>query len=275
MDELAETVAVITGAASGLGLALAHKCAARDMSVVLLDLDQERAVDEAGQLASVGATSVGIGVDVGDAESVQAAADAVAGRFGRADLVISNVGVQLFGAVERLTDPEWAWVLDLNVIGSARVARAFLPLLRRSADPHLAFTTSSSVLDPAARLGVYQASKYAVWGLAETLRLELAAEGIPVSMIMPSGMLTRHLETSEGAQPDSIRRPIAADDDLAAMMASNADMTTTLATPDEAADGVIEAILAGDRYIITHGDLTAAIEDRYTELRRAAQAARA
>jgi NAD(P)-dependent dehydrogenase (short-subunit alcohol dehydrogenase family) len=179
MDEPSENVAVITGAASGLGLALAHKCAARNMSVALLDLDQERAVDEAGQLASVGATSVGIGVDVGDAESVQAAADAVAGRFGRADLVISNVGVQLFGAVERLTDAEWAWVLDLNVIGSARVARAFLPLLRRSAGPHLAFTTSSSVLDPAARLGVYQASKYAVWGLAETLRLELAAEGIP------------------------------------------------------------------------------------------------
>ena len=93
-------------------------------------------------------------------------------------------------------------------------------------------------------------------------------------MIMPSGMLTRHLETSEGAQPDSIRRPIAADDDLAVMMASNADMTTTLATPDEAAEGVIEAILAGHRYIITHGDLTAAIEDRHTELRRAADAAK-
>jgi NAD(P)-dependent dehydrogenase (short-subunit alcohol dehydrogenase family) len=244
------------------------------MSVVLLDLDQERAVAEAGRIQSAGATSIGTGVDVGAAESIQAAAETVSERFGRADLVISNVGVQLFGAVERLTDAEWAWVLDINVVGSARVARAFLPLLRRSTEPHLAFTTSSSVLDPAARLGVYQASKFAVWGLVETLRLELAEEGIPVSMILPSGMLTRHLETSEGAQPESIRRPIAADDDIAAMMASNADMAATLATPDEAADGVVEAILAGHRFVITHGDLLGAIDERYTELRRAAEAGR-
>ena len=137
---------------------------------------------------------------------------------------VSNVGVQLFGAVEAFTDDEWRWLLDVNVTGSARVARAFLPLLRAAAERRrLAFTTSSSILDPASRLGAYQASKFAVWGLAETLRVELADDGIGVSVIFPSGMLTRHLETSEAAQPDHLRRPIANEGDFDAMIASNPD----------------------------------------------------
>jgi NAD(P)-dependent dehydrogenase (short-subunit alcohol dehydrogenase family) len=162
----------------------------------------------------------------------------------------------------------------VNVTGSARVARTFLPLLRLGDRPKLAFTTSSSILDPAGRLGAYQASKFAVWGLAETLRIELAGEGIGVTVIFPSGMFSRHLETSEAAQPDHLRRPIAGEGDLDAMMASNPAMAAMLATPEDAATGVIEAVLAGEPYVITHGDLTAAITDRCTKLGRAARAAR-
>jgi NAD(P)-dependent dehydrogenase (short-subunit alcohol dehydrogenase family) len=268
-------VAVVTGGASGFGLALGGRCAALGMDVVLLDLDGERAAAEADALAAAqGTTCVGAGVDVADAASVEAAARAVDDRFGHVDLVVSNVGVQLFGAVEGFTDDEWRWVLDVNVIGSARVARAFLPLLRRSERGRLAFTTSSSVLDPASRLGAYQASKFAVWGLAETLRLELAGDGIGVSVVFPSGMMSRHLETSEAAQPDHVRRPIAGDGDLDAMVASNPGMATMLATPEDAAAGVVEAVLAGERYVVTHGDLVEAVTARSTELARAAAAAR-
>lgn len=261
-------VAVVTGGASGFGLALGERCAAVGMDVVLLDLDGERAATEASRLGAVG-----MGIDVADAVSVDAAAAAVAERFGAADLVVSNVGVQLFGPVETFTDDEWRWLLDVNVTGTARVTRAFLPLLRASASPKLAFTTSSSILDPAARLGAYQASKFAVWGLAETLRVELAPEGIRVSVILPSGMLSRHLETSEAAQPDHLRRPIAGEGDFDAMIASNPTMASMLATPEDAASGVVEAVLAGEPYVITHGDLTAAVVARSDQLRRAAEAA--
>ena len=267
-------VAVITGGASGFGLALAGRCAARGMRVALLDLDGARATDEAATLASEhGVDAVGLAVDVADGGSVSAAAAAVLDRFAGADLVISNVGVQLFGAVDRLTDDEWRWVLDVNVVGSARVARAFLPLLRRSRG-RIAFTTSSSVLDPASHLGVYQASKFAVWGLAETLRLELAGDEIGVSVIFPSGMLSRHLETSGEAQPHHLRRAVADDDDLAATLASNPAMAAALATPEEAARSVIDALVAGEPYVITHGDLVGALDGRAASLRRAAEAAR-
>jgi NAD(P)-dependent dehydrogenase (short-subunit alcohol dehydrogenase family) len=268
-------VAVVTGGASGFGLALATSCVASGMAVALLDLDGHRAEAEAARLArDHRGVTLGLGIDVADERSVGAAASSVAERFGRADLLISNVGVQLFGSVETFTEDEWRWVLDVNVIGSARVSRAFLPLLRCSPSGRIAFTTSSSVLDPASRLGAYQASKFAVWGLAETLRLEVGDEGISVTVIMPSGMMSRHLETSQAAQPAHLRRPVAGEDDLRAMMASNPGMTASVATPDDAAAGVVEAIRAGERYVITHGDLVGAVESRCADLRRAAEAAR-
>jgi NAD(P)-dependent dehydrogenase (short-subunit alcohol dehydrogenase family) len=264
-------VAVVTGGASGFGRALAEGCATHGMSVVLCDRDGDRADAEAAALAAAhGVDALGLSVDVVDGASVDAAAATVGDRFGKVDLVISNVGVQLFASIERATDDEWRWLLDVNVIGSARVARAFLPLVRRAEHGGLAFTSSSSVLDPASRMAMYQASKFAVWGLAETLRLELAPDGIGVSVIFPSGMLSRHLETSEAAQPAHLRRPIAGDDDMAVLHESNPMMRQFLATPEEAAAGVVDAILGGRRYVVTHGEFLEALDTRERELRSAA-----
>jgi NAD(P)-dependent dehydrogenase (short-subunit alcohol dehydrogenase family) len=267
-------VAVITGGASGFGLALAAQCAARGMRLALLDLDGERAAAEASALAGKhGVDVLGLGVNVADDDDVRASAKAVADRFGRADLVVSNVGVQLFGAVERLTDQEWQWVLDVNVVGAARVSRAFLPLLRAAPNGRLAFTTSSSVLDPASRLGAYQASKFALWGLAETLALELKADNIKVSIVFPSGMMSRHLESSTAAQPEALARAIGEPEDFEAMLASNPDMVHAPATPELAAANTIEALLAGERYIVTHGALVDALAARHDQLSTAAKIA--
>jgi NAD(P)-dependent dehydrogenase (short-subunit alcohol dehydrogenase family) len=194
-------VAVVTGGASGFGLALGERCAALGMDVALLDLDGGRAVTEAARIAeTLGVQAVGLVVDVANSASVTAAAAAIEKRFDVVDLLVSNVGLQLFGAVEAFSDEEWRWLLDINVTGSARVARSFLNLLRRAERGRLAFTTSSSILDPASRLGAYQASKFAVWGLAETLRLELADDDIAVTVIFPSAMIT---DTWKRARPRS------------------------------------------------------------------------
>jgi NAD(P)-dependent dehydrogenase (short-subunit alcohol dehydrogenase family) len=259
------TVAVVTGGASGFGAALAAECAARGMDVALLDRDEDGARAVAERLAATGVRTLARHTDVADAASVDLAAATVDAALGGADLVFSNVGVQLFGAVEAMTDDEWRWVLDVNVVGSARVARAFVPLLERAADPHLVFTSSTSVLEPASRLGAYQASKFAVWGLAETLRLELAERGIAVSVVFPSGMTT--------TQPEHLRRPVVTDDDLVAMMASTPTMAAALVSAEAAASGVVEPVLAGARYVVTHGDLAGAIDDRASRLRSAAHAA--
>jgi len=267
-------VAVITGGASGFGLGLADQCAQRGMRVVLLDRDGDRAGREAGALgAAHDIATFSMEVDVAVDDQVRQAALEVAERFERVDVLVSNVGVQLFGDVEHFTDAEWQWMLDVNVVGAARTVRAFLPCLRRADRPRLAFTTSSSVLSPASRLGAYQATKFAVWGLAETLRLELADE-VAVSVIFPSGMTSRHLESSTEAQPEHVRRVIGQPEDFEQMRASNPGMTTALVTPEEAARRAVEGILAGEPYVVTHGDLVDAVSTRADALRRAAEAAR-
>src|SRR3954462_8447654 len=123
-------------------------------------------------------------------------------------------------------------------------------------------------------MSAYQSSKFAVWGLAETLRVELAGESVDVAVIFPSGMISRHLETSTAAQPDHVRRDIGTEDDFASMAASIPAMVSALATPEEAASRVLDALLSGDRYVITHGDLVTAVDSRCAELRRAAEEAR-
>jgi len=264
-------VVVITGGASGFGRALGECCAERGHQVALLERDGERAEAEAEAFTRThGVAAIGLTVDVTDDGSVRAAADAVLDRFGRADVVISNVGVQLFGAVERLTDAEWRWVLDANVIGAARTVRAFLPALRDAPAGRLAFTLSSSVLDPAARMAAYQASKFALLGLAETLRLELRDDGITVTAVFPSGMASRHLETSAAAQPDELRRDIGEPADFEAMVASNPGMVQAVCSPEEAARNVIDDLLDGVPYAITHGDLVGPLGSRHDRLHRAA-----
>jgi NAD(P)-dependent dehydrogenase (short-subunit alcohol dehydrogenase family) len=267
-------VAVVTGGGSGFGRAIGACCAAEGFSVALLDIDGARAVSEAASLANdYGVRSLGLRVDVGDSKDVEMAATGVERELGAADLVFSNVGVQQIGALERFSDEAWAWMLDVNVVGAARVARSFLPLLKRSANPRLVFTASSSVLVPASRLVAYQASKFAVLGLAETLRIDLAEEGIGVSVIFPSGMITRHLESSLAARPAGITESIADPEDTEALVASN-PYVSQVATAEDAARAAVAEVLAGEAYIVTHGDLVAPVAEQQARLLQAVERAR-
>lgn len=263
-------VAVVTGGASGFGLALARNCAARGMDVALFDVDGDRAEEATQALAGeFGVTCLSGRVDVASTLEVASAAARVQSDLGRCDLLFSNVGVQHFGSVETIEDDVWQWILNVNVAGTARTVRAFLPLLRTTADSRIAFTASANVLAPAARLGAYQASKAAVVALAETLRLELATDGISVSVVYPSGMLTRHLESSAAARPKGVT-PAApggvTQEDLEAMMNSRPMSELDLADADVAAANALAGVLAGEPHVITHGDLAPAVMQHTSEI---------
>ncbi len=262
--------AVITGGASGFGRAVAACCAAQGWAVALLDRDGERASSEAAAISDEhGVEAIAQQVDVGQRSEVEAAASLVRERFGRCDLLWVNVGVQHFGSVESTPEDVWSWVLDVNVVGAVRTVQAFLPLLRSSDHAHLAFTTSANVLAPAARLGVYQASKFALLGVAETLCMELAPEGIEVSVVFPSGMMTRHLESSSEARPVGLGSGEVSDDDLVAMMASRPMTEADLTTAEAAAAVAVDGVLAGERYVITHGDLVEAVAAHHAAIDQA------
>lgn len=264
-------IGVVTGAASGFGGALAEECARAGMTVALLDIEGDRARESAQSMAETyGVETMACEVDVGTARDVEDAAAAVRRRFGGCDLLFANVGVQQFGAVERLTDDDWTWVLNVNVIGTARTVRSFLPLLRsRSGMRHIAMTASSSALVPGMRLGAYQASKSAVLGLGDTLRLELVDEGIGVTVIIPAGMATRHLESSARARPADLGESRTFPDDIETMVGSLSMTDEDLSTPEHAARRVLRDIVANEAYVITHGGYRSAYRSRCQDLERA------
>ena len=263
-------MAVVTGAASGFGLAIAHELASRGTDLAMLDIDGARVTDAAAEVRSThGVDAIASGVDVASSADVDGAAAAVADRFGRCDLLWANVGVQHFGAVESIPEDVWRWVLDVNVVGTARTLQAFLPLLRQAEGARIAFTASTNALAPAARLGVYQASKYAVVGLAETVRLELAGESIGVSIVYPAGMLTRHLESSAAARPSELGSGEVSEEDLTAMMESRPMTDADITTAEVAAANAVAGVLAGEPHVITHGDIGGAVAERNAALDQA------
>jgi NAD(P)-dependent dehydrogenase (short-subunit alcohol dehydrogenase family) len=268
---LAERVAVVTGGGSGLGAAMARAFAAEGMRVAVLDIDGANADAVAAGIVHDGAEAIAARVDVADRASVVAAAALVQERFGGCHLVCANVGVQQFGAIERLTTEDWQWVLSVNVMGVVHTVDAFLPLLRaRAADGdgrRFLLTSSSSVLSPGVRLGAYVASKHAITGYGEVLRLELEAEGIGVTTMFPAGMATRHLESSVAARPAELGPSVMMPDDIEAMLATrDASTSVDVASPEHAVRNLVADLQAGEPYVITHGDYRGQVEAHHAEI---------
>jgi NAD(P)-dependent dehydrogenase (short-subunit alcohol dehydrogenase family) len=249
-------VAVVTGAGSGLGEAITRAFAAEGMKVAVLDIDGAAAEAVAASLATQG---------------VEAAAETVAARFGVCDVLCANVGVQQFGALDRLTAEDWQWVLSVNVLGTVNTVAAFLPLLRASSGARrILLTASSSALLPGERLGAYVTSKFAVMGFGECLRLELAPEGIGVSVLFPAGMSTRHLESSRAARPSELGPSVTLDDDIQVMLASrDSAKFADPVSPGYAIRNLIGELAGDPPYIITHGSYLPAVEERFERIRAA------
>jgi NAD(P)-dependent dehydrogenase (short-subunit alcohol dehydrogenase family) len=262
MGEYAGRTVVITGAGSGLGAAMASLFASEGAQVALLDIDGERAEANATKLRELGTDAIAMRVDVADKASVAAAAQAVSEKFGACDVLCANVGVQQFGAIDKLTDHDWDWVMSVNFRGVVDTVGAFLPLLRASEGKrHVVLTASASYFQLGARMAAYVASKFAVVGYGEVLRQELSAEGINVAMMFPAGMMTRHIESSIAARPEELGPSRFDQADIAAMVASSdVDTSADLATAEEAVSNLLAELRGGEPYIITHGSYRHQVE---------------
>ncbi len=261
---LAGRVAAITGGGSGLGAAMARVFAQAGMAVAPLDIDgaaAQRVAVALGDEFAVPVTSAR--VDIGDAASVAEAARHVEATLGGCDVCCANVGVQQFGAIDRLTEHDWEWLCDVNVLGTVRTVREFLPLIRaRRGWRRIVLTASSSVLAPAVRLGAYQTTKFAVMGFGETLREELAGEGIGVTILFPGGMVTRHLESSARARPAHLDASGSDPDDLDAMLAHRPMADGDVVTPEHAIRNLLADLDANVPYSVTHGSFRSVYEQR-------------
>jgi NAD(P)-dependent dehydrogenase (short-subunit alcohol dehydrogenase family) len=190
--DLSKSVAIITGAGSGIGRATALSLARRGTRVVVTDIDGDRAAAVAVELGDHG---VAMRCDVTSLEDLEAARDVALERFGRVDLVMNNVGVLAVGPVEAIPLEAWQRSIDINLLGMVRSNLVFLPLLLSQGSGHIVNTASTAGLLPYGfdRLP-YTATKHAVVGLTESLALYLRPRGIGVSCLCPAGVKTNIIE---------------------------------------------------------------------------------
>ena len=177
-------IAVVTGGASGIGLATAETLAARGATVAVLDRDIDGLPDELA----------GFVADVSDRASVDQAVAAIADRFGGIDIVVNNAGISAVGTVEENDDAEWARVLDINVVGMARVTSAALPWLRRSDAAAVVNLASIAALNGLPQRALYSASKGAVLALTYAMATDHVGEGIRVNCVSPATVATPFVE---------------------------------------------------------------------------------
>jgi short-subunit dehydrogenase len=188
MSEIRDRVAVITGAASGIGRALAQEMAARGAQLALADVNAAGLEETRKSLGT--ATVRTYEVDVAKADAVEEFARRVRQDFGRASLLINNAGVALFGTFAELTMEEFEWLIRINFWGTVYGCKFFLPMLQRESSAHIVNISSVFGFFGPPGQTAYVSSKFAVRGFSESLREELRATPVRVTCVHPAGIAT-------------------------------------------------------------------------------------
>src|SRR6266536_1421805 len=187
---LRDGVAVLTGAAKGIGAALALRLASRGCGLALIDRDREALARVASAARKTAVAVSEHAADVGDPAAAESLREVVLAEHGRANLLINNAGVALLGRFDEVSLADLEWLFAINFWGTVRMCKAFLPVLRR--EPAAQIVNLSSIFGIVAPAGqtAYAASKFAVRGLSEALRHELEDTGIGVSIVHPGYVKT-------------------------------------------------------------------------------------
>jgi NAD(P)-dependent dehydrogenase (short-subunit alcohol dehydrogenase family) len=251
MEEFEGRVAVVTGAASGIGFATATRFAQLGMRVVLADIERKPLDVAISKLRGQGHEVLGIETDVRRIEDIQRLASETLDAFGQVNVVHNNAGVVRAGRLAELSIADWEWVLGVDLWSVIYGVKTFLPLIREAGEGHIVNTASSAGLQSAPDIGPYNVAKFGVVALTETLQLELLAEksAIGASVLCPGAIATRIAE-SDRNRPDAV----AETETNERFHASASKIVGKGHSPESVADRIVEAIRAKEFWILTHTD---------------------
>jgi NAD(P)-dependent dehydrogenase (short-subunit alcohol dehydrogenase family) len=271
MKAFKDRVAVITGAASGIGRALADRCAREGMRVVLADIEAPALARAEAELKGGGADVLAVRTDVSKAGDVEMLARRTLDAYGAVHLLCNNAGVGAGSTAWESTLNDWQWVLGVNLWGVLHGIRTFLPImLDQDAEGHIVNTASVAGLISYAPDAPYHLTKHAVVALSEKLYYDLALRGarVGVSVLCP-GMVNTRIMDGERNRPPELRDDRSALEVTPEMMAAYEAQRQAIErgmSPGRVADGVFQAIADGRFYILTHPEYRPLIEARMRAL---------
>jgi NAD(P)-dependent dehydrogenase (short-subunit alcohol dehydrogenase family) len=265
MKKLTDRVAVVTGAAGGIGRAMARSFADAGMQVVLAGINAERIEKVVEEFKDAGARVLGVPTDVSDAGQVEALARKTLDEFGAVHVLCNNAGVAYGGPSSWETPLEaWKWVLDVNLMGVIHGIHTFLPIMLEQGDEaHVVNTASNSGLVMNSYAVPYGVSKHAVVALSESLHLELMQRDsrVKVSVLCPGPVSTDILTASQRNLPESMPMPLEETPEEMLFKKAYQIYIERGLDPKEVSLAVLEGIREEQFYIITH-DYSNAIETR-------------
>ena len=266
MERLAGRTAVVTGGGSGIGEGLAHACHAAGMRVVLADVEDDEAERVAGDVRALGGEALAVRADVSSSVAVEELAARAYEAFGEVHLLCNNAGVLAVSPLAEAPEADWEWTLGVNLMGPVHGVRAFVPRMRaQGGEAHIVNTASVAGVYAIGGLpiGVYTASKFALVGYSETLRAELAPDGIGVSVLCPGGVATRIAEAGRN-RPRATGGPDAPPPD--GIGAARRGRLPPPMDPREVGERVLAGVRANRLYVFTHADQRAPVEERHRRM---------
>jgi NAD(P)-dependent dehydrogenase (short-subunit alcohol dehydrogenase family) len=256
MERIAGKVAFVSGGASGIGLAMASSLARAGARVSIGDIDPGALAAAAEALRGIGATVSTAVLDVANPDAWEDAATRTERELGPVSILCNNAGVgPKAGDVTQSSVDDWNWVLDINLGGVFLGSRAFGARMKAAGQGgHIVNTASILGLFPSGQVPAYVASKFAVVGLSEAMRIDLAPHGIGVSVLCPGFVHTPLRETSRRHRPSAAAEQ---QDGGAALPPRPSAMQ-----PSAVGDAVVDAIRHNRLYVLTHADYREAVADR-------------
>jgi len=272
IERIENTVAFITGGASGIGLGIAAALAHRGAMVAVADIRADHLAQARDQAVREGWEDrfLGLELDIADRRAFAEALEAAEARFGPLRILVNNAGVGIAGPVAEATFGDWDWGLSVNLGGVVNGLVCGLPLLRRHGlGGHIVITSSlGALMPPRPTRGIYATAKAGLIALAEHLRLDLQHSGIGVSVLLPGPTLSK-IHESEQTRPAELR----AGSRFVGNATDKAPAGITWQDPGIAGRMTVEAILADRLYIVTHGEYLDAVKARNAAIEEAVRQA--